>query len=369
MHITKELRGIQTPALLADLDVFDANATEMRLFAESYGIALRPHAKTVRSTRLLARIFHGRQKQLTVAKLEHAEVLSRESCRNIFIANMIVGEQNIERLLQLHRKGVTVITGVDSLEAVSAIGRAFHQVTERHSILVKVDTGLHRCGLAPDDVLPFVRQAKELPGIDFLGIYTHAGHAYKATAREIPLIGRQEGSTMVKVAGQLKKGFGCPVVSVGSTPTAKYAGKVNGVTEIRPGLYLFNDRVQVALGVCKPEKCALFVFATVISKPRPGQAFIDAGSQVFSPDRGPHGTSVVEGFGTIIGHPDISVSGLSEEHGWLSGPGVESLTIGKRLLVIPNHACSTVNLADTLYGIRNGRVEEEFPIDARGAVH
>ena len=141
------------------------------------------------------------------------------------------------------------------------------------------------------------------------------------------------------------------------------------MTEIRPGVFVLNDRTQIALGIASQNDCALFVLATVISKHGGLRAYIDAGSQVFSSDRGPHGTTSLEGFGEVVGHPDVVVSNLSEEHGWLAGPGVDNLEVGQKVLVIPNHACATINLTDTLLGVRDGKVVGSFCVDGRGAVH
>lgn len=371
MHLSPDtLAQINTPALLLDLDRFDANIAAMDDFAGQHGIMVEPHAKTLRSTALLKTIDAHNFNGWAVAKLDHAEIMIKAGLELIFIANMIVGESDIRRLLELKKRAPFLYVGVDNLAVAQIMSKIFSEVKRICDVIIKIDTGLHRCGIQPKDLIKFAQVLKALPGVTNQGVYTHAGHAYKAASADIPTIGYEEGNIIAQAANDLHAaGLDCAIASVGSTPTAKYAGTIKGVTLIRPGLFMVNDRVQVALGQCTWDQCALFVLATVISKPTARRAYIDAGSQAFSADTGPHGTRRVKGFGTIIGHDDIQLNNLSEEHGWLTGPGVAKLKIGDKLVIIPNHACATTNLHDEIIGIRNDEIENRFPIDARGAIH
>jgi len=374
MYLAKDtLKTIITPALLLDLDVFEDNLRDMGNFAHDHRITVRPHAKTLRSTQLMQRIcspqFPG-YSGFTVAKLEHAQILISAGLRSIFVANMIVTDEQFQHAAVLAKIDPNLLCAVDNLEVAKRLGRFFADKNRQCNIMVKVNTGLNRCGLEPGDVVSFVRQLVQLPGLSFHGLYTHAGHAYKANPADIKSIGEQEGATLSALAGNLAdEGLRHIKVSVGSTPTAKYCGAVPGVTEIRPGLFMVNDRVQIELGIAKPENCALVVLTTVISKPCQNRAYINGGSQTFSPDSGPHGTSIVRGYGLITNHVNLCFKSISEEHGWLSGWGVAGLQIGDNLQIIPNHACSTVNLHDKIIGIRHGEIEKIFVIDARGAIH
>jgi D-serine deaminase-like pyridoxal phosphate-dependent protein len=195
---------------------------------------------------------------------------------------------------------------------------------------------------------------------------------YAATSREeVTKIGREEGEVMVKVAKELRKaGFDIEVVSVGSTPTAKIAGSIEGVTEIRPGNYVFYDAIQVALGVVPLERCALRVLTTIVckySKPY-ARLIIDAGSKALTLDRGAHGLSLLQGYGVIAGYEhSMLVERLSEEHGVVKILAKDAdLNVGDKIEIVPNHACGVVNQFDVAYGVKNGKVVKPFRIEARG---
>ena len=208
-----------------------------------------------------------------------------------------------------------------------------------------------------------------MDGLELRGIFTHAGHAYGAASHEeVRNIGRGEGEVLVETAGLLRaRGVPCPVVSVGSTPTAFSAGSVPGVTELRPGNYVFYDRMQVALGSAHLEDCALSVLSTVISRPARDRAVIDAGSKTFALDRGAHGLDALRGYG-FDHSAGLVVDRLSEEHGILQLTPDEDarVCVGTRLRLVPNHACTVANLADRLVGVRGGVVTEVLPVMVRG---
>ena len=194
---------------------------------------------------------------------------------------------------------------------------------------------------------------------------THAGHVYAVrSADEVPRIGREEGERMASLAERLASaGFPCATVSVGSTPTAPFAAEVAGITEIRPGNYVFHDMTQVALGSAAIEDCALSVLATVISRPDKGRAVIDAGAKSLALDRGAHGTQQLEGYGYL---PSAGrwVSRLSEEHGVIAAPAVPWRE-GDRVRIIPNHACPVANLFACAWVVEDDRVLDCWTVDAR----
>jgi len=178
-------------------------------------------------------------------------------------------------------------------------------------------------------------------------------------------IGRREGEVLVETAERLRShGIACEVVSVGSTPTARHAGAVPGVTEMRPGNYVFHDRMQVALGVVSLKDCALTVLVRVISRPRTDRAVLDAGSKTFALDRGAHGMEGVAGYGQEREH-GLILQRLSEEHAVIEDID-QRIDVGDRLRIVPNHACTVANLADTLVGVRGERVCEVMPVLVRG---
>ena len=210
-----------------------------------------------------------------------------------------------------------------------------------------------------------------MPNINVIGISTHAGHVYAAGSRdEVIRIGKEEGEVMVRVAEELRRvNFDIEVVSVGSTPTAKLAGNIDGVTEITPGNYVFYDAIQAALGVVPLERCALRVLTTIVgrhSRPYP-RLIVDAGSKALTLDKGAHGLSLLQGYGVAVGYENsLIIERLSEEHGVVRVVDNADLGMGDRIEIIPNHACVVVNQFDTAYGIENEKVVKVFNIEARG---
>jgi D-serine deaminase-like pyridoxal phosphate-dependent protein len=205
-----------------------------------------------------------------------------------------------------------------------------------------------------------------LRGLRLRGVFTHAGHGYlRDTPEEVAAVGRQEGETLAAVAERLRRA-GLPVeeVSVGSTPTARHAMAMPGVSECRPGNYVFHDASQVSLGTCGLEDCALSVLATVVSVPAPERAVVDAGSKTLSSDplRPRAG-----GHGLVLGRRS-RLERLSEEHGVVAVAEGESFRVGERLRLLPNHACVVANLHDRLHAVRGDRIEDVWRVAARGRV-
>jgi D-serine deaminase-like pyridoxal phosphate-dependent protein len=363
------LAQLDTPSVLVDLDILEANVHRMADFAARHGVKLRPHAKSHKTAGIARRQLAAGAVGLTVAKLDEAEAYLNAGFADLFVANQVIGPLKWRRLAELQAHG-TVAVGVDSLEGARGIAEAARDVHTTLPVLIEIDTGLHRAGVPPgDQALDLARQLAALDGLDLRGVFTHAGHAYAATSpQEVQRIGQAEGELLVMTAERLRThGIACPVVSVGSTPTAMIAGAVPGVTELRPGNYVFYDRMQVGLGSARPADCSLTVLSTVISRPTADRAILDAGSKTFALDRGAHGLETVLGFGQddTLG---LVLDHLSEEHGFilLDAAQAERVHVGDRLRIWPNHACTTANLAEVLYGMRGDRMEERLPVLVRG---
>jgi D-serine deaminase-like pyridoxal phosphate-dependent protein len=264
-----------------------------------------------------------------------------------------------------------VALGVDSAETVEGLARAAKAQGVTIPVLIEIDTGLHRAGLEPGQaVADLAEQIAHLDGLELRGVFTHAGHAYGAHhVDEVRRIGHDEARGVLQAAELIRaRGITCPVVSVGSTPTVCASGVLPGITEIRPGNYVFFDRMQVALGVTSVETCSQTVLATVISRPAPDRIVVDAGSKTFALDRGAHGLESLQGFGEDVTH-GLVLGRLSEEHGVIADERSSSVAVGDRLRFVTNHACTVANLADVLYGVRSDRVEEVFPVIVRGGGH
>ncbi|PWB71466.1 alanine racemase [candidate division GN15 bacterium] len=359
---------IETPALLIEQQVLLHNIEMMQRLADRHGVTLRPHIKTHKSIQIARMQLTPGACGIAVAKLSEAETMVRGGIHNIQIANQVVGASRVKRLLDLARLA-QVSCSVDSPENVRELSEAFSTHGRTLSVLVEVDTGLHRCGLSdPEEIGKLCRLIDQCDGLQLAGIMTHAGHAYRASsAEEVAQIGRQEGEAMVNLAESLRReGFHVEQVSVGSTPTALHAAAVFGVTELRVGNYVFNDMIQVSLGVAAEDQCALSVLATVTSLPTNDRVVLDAGSKSLTTELGAHGNQRLTGFGKIIG-TSARITRLSEEHGIIEGLDTR-LRLGDRVRIIPNHACATVNLYDYAYIVDGESVRQQVPIDARGCV-
>jgi D-serine deaminase-like pyridoxal phosphate-dependent protein len=357
---------VDTPALLVDLDRLNANLDRMANNARNADLVLRPHTKTHKTPEIAQLQIDRGAAGLTVAKIGEAEVMAGAGFNDIFIAHHIVGPQKIERLVALAQR-IAISIGVDSSEAATALSMAFAQHGLRLPVLIEVDVGLHRTGVAPADVLDLARTINTLPGLSLTGLFTYPGHVYQGrNENEVAGIAAYEcrimGETAASIAHIIDRE---PRVSGGSTPTASHYHVDCGLTEIRPGTYVFNDRTQVARWSASISDCALTVLATVVSAPEPGRAVLDAGSKALTSDVAPE----VRGHGELKEDRKAVLVKLNEEHGYLDLRESElKLRIGDKVEVIPNHACTVTNLFDELHAVRGGEVVETWPVAARGRV-
>jgi D-serine deaminase-like pyridoxal phosphate-dependent protein len=358
------LATLETPAVLVDLDALERNIAAMAHGCGVDGVRLRPHAKTHKCIEIARLQLAAGASGLSVAKLDEAEVFAAAGCRDLFVAFPVVGADKGERLLRLSEQA-RIAVGVDSVVGARTLAAIFKGANRTLDVLLKIDVGFHRAGVLPE-AAPVVAQAlARLAGLRLRGVFTFAGHVYSATSSaEIEAIGRAEGATLATVADALRRdGIAIEDVSVGSTPTVATARAIPGVTETRPGNYVFYDASQVSLGVCAIESCALTVLATVVSVPSPERAILDAGSKSLSKDPlAPNGG----GFGWLLGRSS-RIAALSEEHAVVRVEPGESFRVGERVRILPNHCCVVVNLTDRLLGTRGNRVECSWPVVARGS--
>jgi D-serine deaminase-like pyridoxal phosphate-dependent protein len=352
-----ESQQLLTPQVMVHYDTLFENIKGMAQFAQEHGLQLRPHLKTHKTAEIIRlQLEHGAI-GATVAKISEAEQIvdalpSQEEKLSILLAFPPVGEINLNRIIKLQKRAKMILM-IDSLEQAQALNQFAVKARTSFSVILKINTGLNRCGLEPDEevVLPFVQQLLTLQNLRFLGLMTHAGHAYGAsTEQQVSKIGTYEGEVLVKLGKQLERKLNLQnlVISVGSTPTVRISGAVTGVTEIRPGNYVFFDKTQVTLGSASWSHCALRVLSRVVSHPSPQRWIIDAGAKTLALDQGAHGKSGLAGFGQIVDHPELHITRLSEEHGVLEGCPSSSLNIGDMIEIIPNHACPVVNLTQEL---------------------
>jgi D-serine deaminase-like pyridoxal phosphate-dependent protein len=360
---------IDTPALLIDLDKVEKNLATMQKKADASGALLRPHVKAHKIPELARTQVRLGAVGVTASKVSEAEVMADAGIKDIFIANQIVTMTKLKRLAALSEK-VNISVGLDSRAGAKILSDVFSAAGKTIDYVIEIDSGLNRCGVSPG--LPAVElfnAIKHLSGLKFKGIFTHAGQVYgKQTLAEVMEVSKLESETMVETRNCFKDvGVQPEVVSVGSTPTMRVWEGYAGVNEIRPGNYIFLDAIQIALGVANPQACALTVLATVTSRPAHDRAVVDAGSKVFALDKGAHGKEMLKGFGLVL-NKNAVLERLSEEHGIMSLDSNEKLEIGDTVRIIPNHACTVINLSDKAYGIRRGKVETELLIAGRGKV-
>jgi D-serine deaminase-like pyridoxal phosphate-dependent protein len=365
----KIISDISTPAVLIEKSIMEKNLIAMQKLADRNGINLRVHIKSHKIPQLAKRQLKLGAVGIAVAKLGEAETMADAGLNDIQIANIIVGKDKIASLVKLSRR-VNLTIAADSVTNIKELSSAFRNEQKPIEILIKINTGLNRCGLDSfPRLLRLLKVTERLKGIRVLGLMTHAGHAYAAKNKtELIKIGTYESTLLIDYANRLKKaGYEIKTISVGSTPTAPYCSKIKGITELRVGNYIFNDMTQVALGVAPISRCALSILATVISKSESGRVIIDTGSKALALDKGAHGNNILNGFGKVVGSHDW-ITRLSEEHGIIDKPR-RKYEVGQKIRIIPNHACTAINLFDKAYLVDGNRIINWFKIAARGKMN
>ncbi|HLV78666.1 MAG TPA: alanine racemase [Chthonomonadaceae bacterium] len=355
---------LDTPALLVDLDRLERNIADMARLAKGGSKALRPHTKTHKTPEIARMQMDTGAKGLTVAKLGEAEVMADAGFEDLFLANEIVGAAKTARLLALLRRA-RVCIGADSVEAVGPVGDAARAQGLRVPVRIEVDTGLGRAGTRSlEEALALARFIAEHPGLELDGIFTHEGHVYRALEAERLKLAAQVASDMRALASALgAQGTPAREVSVGSTPGTALLADAPGLTEMRPGNYVFLDRMQTRIGAPR-DRCALSVLATVVSVRPDGKIILDAGTKALAGDRLAEDST----FGEILDHPDLVFVGASEEHGHLQAREPARLRVGDKVRILPNHACTCVNMHAAMTAFRGEKVEAVWTIAARGKI-
>ena len=372
----KPVVGIETPCVLVDKQRLQSNIRFIQELANSHKVNLRPHIKTHKCLEIARLQVNQGAVGITASKTDEALVFIENGISSVTVAYPLVIESKLDRLLESSRShDVDIRLMVDSREGVEVISCAAKKHGMKIGVFLKIDVGLHRCGVSENDAMELAQEISRDPGLNFRGLLSHAGHVYGRKNREDALeVALEECQILGRVREKLQKnGIGVKEVSVGSTPTVLASDIYEGITEIRPGNYVFMDRTPLRLGVIKPEQIALSVLATVVSK-NMEYFIVDAGSKVFSSDLGAHGTSGGNTFG--LAYPlnwfqeeehEMEVVKLSEEHGVVKRRTFD-LKIGEKVRIIPNHACAVANLADSYTVVENDQVVDHWKVAARGRV-
>ena len=362
----KPIESIETPALLIEKSIMEANLDRMQKLANDNKIMLRPHIKTHKMPRLAKLQVARGARGIACSKVSEAEVFAKAGFKDIQIANIIIGDEKLERLKQLSLNTTRLSVACDSLAGFHKI-RKYFEKEGKLDVFIKVDTGFRRAGISRfEDIRALAIEIIHTKGIKFAGLLTHAGQAYSAEdIGELRQIGEHEGRIMTEIKLQLSRhGIEVPEVSVGSTPGAKWSVHGEGITELRAGNYIFYDMIQVGLGSAEIENCALSVQGQVVSTPERTRSVLDTGSKALGLDKGAHGNETTRGHGYMIGKKAV-IDRLSEEHGIVINEKDE-LEIGEKVRIIPNHACAVVNLYDKAYLVDGNVVIEEIAVEARG---
>lgn len=359
---------MDTPHLSIDGAKMRRNIEKMAGIAREHGVKLRPHIKTHKIPKIALEQLRAGASGISAAKVSEAEVMADGGIEDIFIAYPLITEPKIQQAIALSKR-IRLIVGVDSLEGARRLSATARDEDHTIEVRLEVDTGLRRTGVLYDEAIELAEKVDALDHLELIGIYTYRGAVLgDSPTLDLEKAGMEEGRLMVSLAERMReRGIRLRDVSLGSTPTAEYAARVDGVTEIRPGTYVFYDRMQARLGACSLEECAATVVCTVVSRPSENLAVIDGGSKTFATDVQP-GTRPLdlEGFGHVVGRPGVVLERLTEEHGMLALSGDQDLEAGDTLRIIPNHICSTVNLHDEVYVVDQDVVVDGLRVAARG---
>jgi D-serine deaminase-like pyridoxal phosphate-dependent protein len=348
---------LQTPCLVVDRDVLEVNLVAMADHARDLGLVLRPHAKTHKCAEVARRQLALGAVGLTVATVGEAEVFAESGFTDLFIAYPLWAAGARGRRLRALTERVALRVGADSPEGVEILARALAR-TEAE-VVVEVDSGHHRTGVAPERAGQ-VAAAAHRYGLGVAGVFTFPGHSYEPGRREQAAADEARALQEADVALH-QAGLSASLRSGGSTPTAALVAR-GALNEMRPGVYAFNDAQQVELGAADWDEVALTAAATVVS--RHGRDIVlDAGSKVLGADRPAWAT----GGGRLPDHPDARIDALSEHHATVRFAEDAALPeLGSLVRVAPNHVCAAVNLADVVVVTTGGAVVDQWQVAARG---
>jgi D-serine deaminase-like pyridoxal phosphate-dependent protein len=369
------LADLPTPQVLVDHRRARRNIDRVQTLADSAGVRLRPHAKTHKSPVIARWQIDRGAVGICCAKVGEAEVFAAAGIDDIRLPYP-VNPSNAARILALmDRAAISII--VDHLAVAHGWSEAMQRAGRRLDVLVKVDVGFHRCGIDPGgDALGFVERVAAMPGLRLKGLLSHAGHGYHAASEsDLERIAAAEAETLMRLQQQAASaGLPLEEVSVGATPTLRFSARQRGLTELRPGNYVYFDRTQVALGAAALDDCALTVLATVVTK-HEGRIILDCGSKTLTSDQA-RGITRAAGFGAVLREDgegrtvddSLTIERLSEEHATVAVSGATPLEPGDRVQVVPNHSCVVSNLVDCIRLVDGDRVIDTLPVAARGRI-
>lgn len=354
MHFSE----LDTPALLIEVDVMERNLARVAEYARKHKLRLRPHTKTHKIPALAKHQLALGAAGLAVAKTTEGEVMLESGTPDLLVAYPVVGWRKLERLKDLAGK-THVSVALDSLEAAKAVSA----LGAKLGVLTEVDVGLGRVGVKPQDAPALTQEMMKLPNLHWEGLAFYPGHIKGLGDEDRPQIETLRKTILEMVDTFTALRLPPAIVSGGSTPLLWQSHIFEGMNEIRPGTYIFNDRNTWAMGACAREDCAATMLCTVVSV-QDGRMMIDGGSKTFSSDRLATGG---EGFGELVGAPGAKFHKMNEEHGYIDiSECGRRFKVGEQVRVLMNHVCVAVNLQEKIYGVRAGEVEQSWEVKGRG---
>lgn len=369
------LRDLDTPCLILDAERMDRNVARLRTRLDALGVALRPHLKTSKCVEVARRVMATPAGPATVSTLREASRFAEAGVRDIVYA-VGIAPSKLPQVLELRARGVDIAVVLDTVEQAHAVVEASRNAGARIPALIEIDCDGHRSGIRPDDGTQLLEIGRCLDdGAELRGVITHAGASYAARGNDaLRQCAEIERRSVVEAAATLREaGLPCPVISVGSTPTAHNATDLAGVTEVRAGVFVFFDLFMTGVGVCRIDDIAISVLATVIGHQREkGWILVDAGWMAMSQDRGTSKQEVNQGYGVVCDlagnpYPDLILADANQEHGIIAvRPGsngkLPDLAVGDRVRILPNHACATAAQHGSYHVVRGASdvVEAEW---------
>lgn len=361
------LDTLDTPCLVLDETRMTRNIDRLNGLMAGHGVQLRPHLKTPKSIEVARRVMASPQGPAAVSTLQEAEQFAAAGVTDLLYA-VGVAPAKLDRVLALRGRDVNLTVVVDSIQAALAVAERARQEGADIPALIEIDCDGHRAGVQPGHTDQLLAIARVLHGAGCLqGVMTHAGESYGCRSLEaIAAMAEQERLAAVTCADAIRAaGLPCPVVSVGSTPTAHFARNLDGVTEVRAGVYVFFDLVMAGLGVCSVDDIAATVLTTVIGhQPDKGWILVDAGWMAMSRDRGTAKQPVDQLYGLVCDadgkvYPDLLLAETNQEQGIIklrtgSGAALPDLPLGTKLRIVPNHACATCAQHDAYEVLHSG---------------
>jgi D-serine deaminase-like pyridoxal phosphate-dependent protein len=356
------LDTLATPAVLVDRKKLAANILEMQAVCDQHRVELRPHIKTHKMVAVAKQQLAAGARGLTCAKLGEAEAMLPSGVRSIFVAHSLVDPGQAPRIAALAEKLDDFRVAVTSEAHAGAIVALAAAVGRKLGVMMAVDSGLGREGVRDTaSALRIAARFARSPHVELRGFYTHEGHFYGIPREQLSMRSEELVDRIAALRDSVDKSL---AIWPGCSVSARLIAAARGgrVQAVRPGAYVFGDlSLTRTTGVMKPEAIALHVLATVVDKPEPGLALIDAGSKTFSSDKTPDGISALATDGR-----DLAVMRVNEEHGYVRGSAVDALAIGERIVFTPAHVCTVVNLTDTVIVTASGQPVDTWRVEGRG---